>query len=246
MIFQKLVLGLCIDPTGKDIDGKVCDLTDDDMWQRVVKKVENEEALLLVMSPIKICEGCLNKNDMITDEIDEMKMKTEEHIKRCVQLYRMQADSEAYSMHENPELAESWNCRHIEEFCVVLNIKKFKYLGTGFEQKNGRHVKMQHMCYLTNAQELIEPMKIIKNVNQIITEREGEIRRLENVPNHMCRIIISGLRNQMRADGRLAKKNDIMMGCVDAVDDDDWLNVAGDDGPGVPTPKTPKRLLKFP
>ena len=72
---------------------------------------------------------------MIIDEIDKMKMKTEEHIKRCVKLYRIQADHGAYFMHENFEMAESWNSRHIKKLCAVLNIEKFKYLGIGFAQK---------------------------------------------------------------------------------------------------------------
>ena len=109
-------------------------------------------------------------------------------------------------MHENHEVAESWNCQPIKDLLAESGVKKCKYLGTGFAQKKGKHLNVQHMCYMTNAEEIVKRMKLIKNVNQIITEKEGEIRRLENFPNQMCRIFIAGLQNQMRADGRLAKE----------------------------------------
>ena len=84
------------------------------------------------MTPIKTFEGCLNKNDMVTDEIDKTKMKTDEHIKGCIKLYRMQAERGAYSLHENLETAESWNCRHVKELCGDLVVEKFKYFGIVF------------------------------------------------------------------------------------------------------------------
>ena len=126
------------------------------MGHSAVKKVENKDGLLLIMSPIKIFEGKLNMHDMVTEEVGKMQLKKmSEHLKRCVKLYRMQAENGAYFMHENLEIVDSWNCQEIKGSCAEAGIEKFKYLGTRFAQKKGGHLKVQRMCYMTKAAEIV-------------------------------------------------------------------------------------------
>lgn len=95
-----------------DSEGRPCDFTKVETRTRAVRKVIEDQPLVIICSPP--CTDWstiinLNWDKMTPAEREERRRIAKEHLEVCVKLYRIQARSGRYFLHERPQSAASWH-----------------------------------------------------------------------------------------------------------------------------------------
>ena len=99
----KLLPGFALDLTTNDYDGRAWDFDDKEMRDRALKRVRDEKPLLLVGSPMctafSVWQRTNNLIRWLVTVVAELK-RAIEHLKFCVELYRIQHEAGWYFVHE--------------------------------------------------------------------------------------------------------------------------------------------------
>ena len=212
----RVIPGFALDLTTADTDGASWDFDNKVMRDRALKKVREEKPLLLIGSPMCTAFSTWQRiNDKIRDKyiVECEKKRAIMHLEFSIQLYREQLKHGRYFLHEHPAYATSWQEEAMQqlekEMGVVTSVcDQCLY---GCEAEDGSPIK-KPTKFITNS------VEISKQLCDRCLGRNGECSRATG-GNHrqcrgktarmaavyhfkLCRAILIGFRNQLKADGK--------------------------------------------
>lgn len=208
-----LKAGWSLDLTTCDSDGKAWDFNDTTMRNRAIRKVVNDEPLLLVGSPMCTAFSAMNNinySKMSREEVEHRMNYGRKHVKFCAQLYALQWKAGRYFLHEHPECATSW-----EEQCIKDLLKREGVMRVdadqcmyGLKSHDGEREgpARKGTGFLTNSACIADqlrrrcPNRKGHQVHRHVVLEDGRTRAAQVYPDGLCRAICRGLRNQIQVD----------------------------------------------
>ena len=208
--------GFALDLTTHDHDGRHWDFDEDEMQRRAWEKIEKEQPLLLIGSPMCTAFSAwqyINNSKRDGKIVESEKARGMKHLKFCCDLYEYQVSNGRYFLHEHPAQATSW---HTDVVKRIMNME-------GVDRAVG------HQCQYgaeSNGQRIKKPTGFMSNcegirraLSRTCSGRKGQCSRSgggEHVlcngrvarmaaifPLKLCRAILSGFRDQLKKDGIL-------------------------------------------
>ena len=214
---QDISPGFALDLTTEDENGIPWDFTKADRREAARHKVEREEPMFLVGSPpctVWSSLQVLNVNKSGREEAEKKRIEAEVHMRFVCELYAMQHRSGRYFVHEHPLYATSWKLEWVQDIMELEGVATAWGDQCQYGQDGGTGEPMKKPTrWLSNSPE------ILKRLDQKCSGRLGycsarpgrrhapcsgsAARRAAVYPLELCKAILQGCRNQLRADGRL-------------------------------------------
>ena len=221
--------GFALDLTTADSDGELWDFDRAEMRERALKIVREEKPYVLIGSPMCTAFSTWQRiNNKIRDAgtVAAEKKRAVMHLEFCIELYREQLRHGRYFLHEHPAYATSWQEAAMEKlvgeqgvYTSVIDQCLF-----GCEDELGAPVK-KPTKFVTNSSELVKQLcqRCLGRGGQCSRPQGGEHRQCRGRVARMaavyafklCRAILVGVRNQLRADG---KYQDGFVGMMESFD----------------------------
>ena len=152
-----MVPGLSLDLTTNDPDdGQPWDFSRKDKRDKVMDKILNKEALLVIGSPMCRMFSRLqqmNFSKMDPERKDAMMKEAKDHLAFSMAIYQLQMDNGMYFLHEHPWTATSWD----EDF-----VKRLK-------DREGVKVVRGDMCQFGMYQHTSEGFQFVKKPTGFMT-----------------------------------------------------------------------------
>ena len=195
--------------------------------------VMTQKPMLLIGSPMCTAFSAwqhINRTKRDATIVSKEHVRAMVHMRFCMELYRLQHEAGRYFVHEHPAFATSWG----ED--VVRQIRGMERVETvigdqcqyGAVDKEGAPIK-KPTRFMTNSAEIAKALgkRCTGRLGWCSRRRggrhalcSGETAKAAAIyPFALCRAILTGFRNQMTADGRLAP-GAIGLNCV-MLDSDD-------------------------
>ena len=199
-----------------------------------MQKVKNERPLLLIGSPMCTAFSIWQRaNNAFRDKaiVEAERKRAVMHLEFCIELYREQLKHGRYFLHEHPAFASSWQEAKMQELekeagvCTSV-IDQCLY---GCETPQGEPIK-KPTKWITNSAEIAKQLSrrcqgkdgdCSRSGGGTHQQCRGKIARMAAVyPFKLCRAILVGFRNQLRADGKF---EDGFVGVLDSFDKEQEL-----------------------
>ena len=148
--------GWGLDLTTKDKDGKYWDFSKIEMRQRAIAKIKKDKPLLIVGSPM-----CTDWSPMMNFNWEkpgpaerERRLKAaRRHLRFCVKIYKIQAESYRYFVHEQPARAKSWKEPEMQKMIrkeknILTQLDQCRY-GLWIKDKHGKVLAKKPAKFLT-------------------------------------------------------------------------------------------------
>ena len=211
----RLIPGFALDLTTVNERGEPWNFDLKVMRDEALRRVRDERPLLLVGSPMCTAFSTWQRiNNLIRDPMvvkNEMRDALV-HLRFCVELYREQMRHGRYFLHEHPAYATSWQDDAMRELMGEIGVEtavcdQCQY---GCKSFDGSPVKKPTQ-FLTNAPELAKRLRVRCNGRNGMcsppgggehAQCRGKVARKAAVYDFkLCKAILIGFRDQLRADG---------------------------------------------
>ena len=208
-----LKVGWSLDITTVDVDGRNGDFNEVEMRNTAVRKLLEDEPLLLIGSPMCIAFGTMNNLNypkMCPEEVKRRMEHGRRHLEFCAKLYAMQWRAGRYFLHEHPEGASSWH-----EDCIVKLFKKEGVVKVNGDQcmyslrsRNGEYEgpARKGIGFMTNSvcisQQLDKrcPNRSGHMVHRHVILMNGRTKAAQVYFAGLCKAICVGLQEQIKMD----------------------------------------------
>ena len=211
----RLTPGWSLDLTRNDPSTeKPWDFTKREARERARQLVRTTEPLLVIGSPPCTMFSPLqnlNKNKWDAEEHKKAMHTAQEHVKFCLEIYRMQAQAGRYFLHEHPNAASSWEMPEVMKLamqpCVDMAVCDMCAFGLMVRDRNGWALAEKRTRLMSNSPE------ILKRVNKQCTNRGntnpherhrhadttcGVAKKCQVYPAEFCKAVCAGLAAQKK------------------------------------------------
>ena len=204
--------GFALDLTTTNRRGELWDFDDDNKQDEAIDLIDEIKPLFIVGSPM--CTAFSSWQRLSKHRRDPVKMKEEhdkavKHLRFVCRVYRKQLDEGRYFLHEHPVAASSW-----QEPCVARLLRE-----NGVDQVNMDQCQFGQRA--VDGMPIKKPTKWMSNSEEVLkvlgkrcSGRGGacslggrhricegsHARRAAIYPFLLCKAILKGFRNQMKAD----------------------------------------------
>ena len=212
-----IIPGFALDLTTLAEDGKPWDFDQAERRAQARQKIIDEKPMFLIGSPMCTAFSswqALNAQTRDPQDVRRDYTRAMVHLRFVCELYALQYESGRYFVHEHPAGAQSWNEGCIHELLQQAGVSKVVIDQCQYGQQTPEGEPMKKPTTLmSNAPELLKAMnkrcdgrggRCSRARGGAHATVSGRLARLSAVyPFEMCRSILVGCRNQLRADGRL-------------------------------------------
>ena len=206
--------GFALDLSTSDTDGRAWDFNHDDMQARAWAKIKSEQPMLLIGTPMCTALSAwqhLNRSKRDATVCDEEMGHGLKHLKFCCELYAYQVGQGRYFLHEHPAQATSWGTKYIKEIMNMEGVDRTvadqcRY-GSVYR---GRPVR-KPSGFLSNCAGIRKALSTTCSGKHGQCSRpgggehlmcNGRVARMAAIfPLRLCKAILRGLRDQLKADG---------------------------------------------
>ena len=201
--------GFALDLTVLDTDGEPWNFDDPEKRRRAMDLLTQTKPKLLIGSPM--CRAFSALQGLNRAKMGEVKWKSMvehglTHLRFVCELYRIQAESGRYYLHEHPAGATSWRVPEVQSLCddsdahvVVADLCMFgmssrDHLGEGLAKKPTK--------FLTNSAHIARWLTVkCSGQHRHVTLIGGRAKVCEIYPRKLCEAMLRGLSDQLTADG---------------------------------------------
>ena len=210
--------GFALDLTTADEHGHPWDFDLAECREKARRKVIEERPLFLIGSPACTAfSSWQNVNEQRRDPLEVRREYTRAmvHLRFVCELYRLQDECGRYFVHEHPLGATSWHETCITEILEREGVGKtvIDQCQYGQQDPEGEPMK-KPTALMSNSDEVLKMMdrRCAGRHGECSRRRggrhrmvEGKLARLAAIyPFELCRALLTGCRNQLRADGKLS------------------------------------------
>ena len=217
--FRHVLPGFAFDLTVNDpSDGKPWDFSKPEKRERARRIVREQRPYMLIGSPM--CTDFStwqHLNESKTSDLEAMrkaKKKSIAHIEFMVSLYLEQYDAGRYFLHEHPRYATSWQLRRMAELMAMPGVE----LATGDQCQYGSVIRRGARAgdaikkptgFLSNSEEVRKQLsRRCEGVDGLCSKTGGKHALCSGIhakdaakyPRGLCRAILQGVTQQLRAD----------------------------------------------
>jgi len=205
-----LVPGGALDITTTDKDGRAWDFNQPEMRRRVVKKVLEEDPLLIIGSPMCTAFSTLQQLNKHKIDLPSKVREARVHLQFVAKLYKLQASRGRYFLHEHPWMATSWKLEEIDSIVRMPGVYTVKgsmcSFGMVADDGYGPKPVRKDTGFMTNSWEIA--VKLNKPCTNTLGCEKHEHTILMNdrakpaqrYPPGLVQAIILGLKAQKKID----------------------------------------------
>ena len=228
----RCVPGFALDLTTKDEFGQPWNFDDERQRRRAREMIEAQRPMLLIGSPMCTAFSAwqfINHKKRDPTVVSREYVRAMVHIRFTMQLYELQLSAGRYFLHEHPAQATSWAEAEVQKIQRMPGIQTVVGDQCQYEasDKYGNPIK-KPTKFMTNRLHIGYALgqRCSGRLGQCSRRRggthalcNGETAKAAAIyPFALCRAILTGFRNQMIADGCLARGS-VGLNCV-MLDDD--------------------------
>jgi len=206
--------GFALDLTTHDDDGKTWDFDNDEMRARAWKKLTTEQPLLLIGSPMCTAFSAwqyINNSKRDPAVVAKEYARGLRHLTFCCEMYEYQVSQGRYFLHEHPAQATSWQTQIVKRIMDLEGVARTVGHQCQYGAESDGHPIKKPTGFMSNC------AGIRKALSKTCLGRKGNCSRIAGgqhilcngrvarmaaiFPVRLCKAILGGLRDQLRADG---------------------------------------------
>lgn len=202
-----------MDLTTQDEDGRPWNSNDVTMINRAVRKLINDQALVLIGNPMCIEYSAINRLNhcrVTKEEVDARMAHARKHPEFSIKLYEIQWRNGRYFLHEHPAEAPSWSepmMKRLMDKCGVQRVvgDQCQY-GLKSKDEWGEAPARKRTGFLTNAVCIAKrlsrrcPNKIGYQVHRHVVLTNERPKAAQVYPDKFCKEICLGIQEQIQRD----------------------------------------------
>ena len=173
--------------------------------------MRERKAMFLIGSPM--CTAFsrlqnLNFRRMTPEKVQEIIQYGMNHLEFCMYLYKIQVEQGLYFLHEHPASATSWDTDCVKNILRLPNVRRIDSdmcaFGMTQYDSEGPGLIKKPTGFMSNSPEILKQLyRRCTGGHRHILLLNGRAQRAQVYPDELCKLILVGLVNQMKSDGRI-------------------------------------------
>ncbi len=211
----KLIPGWSLDLTTEDPKtGEAWDLSKKEVQKRVKKLIKDTEPFVVIGSPPCTMFSTLqelSRSRRNAKKYEKAMDEAREHIRFCIEVYKMQLKANRYFMHEHPEHATSWGMPEMIELMMQPGVERTSCdmcaYGMTAVDKQGEALAKKGTTVVSNSSEILK--RVSKRCSNSGAARDadkhrhadlcnGGAKQCQVYPKKFCRAVCAGVAAQKK------------------------------------------------